>query len=68
MIADPPSPQVPRVQDDGKVNAVLNVPTMEWMKGVRVHSATNHIEALVSGAERHPEVGLWGEDRLPWPW
>ncbi|MER9215868.1 hypothetical protein NKI54_28065 [Mesorhizobium sp. M0663] len=39
-----------------------------WVLGVRVHSSTNKVEAMIAGAKKPSEAELAGEGMpLPWP-
>jgi hypothetical protein len=66
FVARPPTGLSLQVICPIHVTTVLPVP--RWVRGVRVHSSTNEIEALVDGAGKPSEADLAGDGMpLPWP-
>jgi hypothetical protein len=68
LVAEPPSGFVLWVQTP--ISATLSAPKPSWLKGVRVHAATNSVEAMIGDADRTFGVRVVSsdEDTLPWPW
>ena len=66
FIATPPTGVVLQVVTKIGVAKAFSVPP--WVRGVRVHSSTNKVEALIDGAKQPSEAELKGEGMpLPWP-
>jgi hypothetical protein len=66
FVATPPTGLVLQVFSRIAVAKAFAVP--RWVRGVRVHSSTNSIEALIDGAKPPTEADLKGEGMpLPWP-
>ena len=67
FVAEPPSGLV--LQVFCKIGVVKAFPVPAWVRGVRVHSSTNSVEAKLKGAPAKPsKAALTGEGYpLPWP-
>ena len=64
--ATPPTGLVLQVITKISVTKVMLVSA--WVIGVRVHSSTNELEALIAGAAKPTAAALAGEGMpLPWP-
>jgi hypothetical protein len=66
FVATPPTGIV--LQVFTRINVAKAIPVPAWVVGVRVHSSTNHREALIGGAAKPSQAALSGEGLpLPWP-
>ena len=65
FVASPPTGWV--IQVFSKIGVVKAFPVPYWVRGVRVHSSTNEIEALIEGATQ-PTAAATAMDGWPLPW
>jgi hypothetical protein len=63
FMATPPSPGTIVTMGFTEVHAQLLMPVPSWVKGVRVHGATNSVEQMLDGT-----LPMIGGDFVPWPW